>query len=170
MRRAIALKVDQHWYVGPDNGVFELILRRAGRVEAWEIPQPAHAVSASFHGRDLFAPAAVQIARQDGLSGAVPVSPARFPDWPEDLPAIAYVDRYGNLVTGIRAESLDDDQVLRCAGRAITHARVFSDVPAGELFWYENANGLVEIAANRASAAGILGVGTGAEVLVVGGQ
>jgi S-adenosylmethionine hydrolase len=158
-RRAIALKADEYWYVGPDNGVFELILRRASQVEAWEISHPAHAISASFHGRDLFAPAAVQIAREGGLPGAAPVSPARFPAWPEDLPAIVYVDRYGNLVTGIRAAGIGDERVLRCAGRDITHARVFSDVPQGELFWYENANGLAEIAANRCSAARILMTG-----------
>lgn len=163
-RRAIALKVDEHWYLGPDDGVFELVLRRAGRFEGWEIPQPAHAVSASFHGRDLFAPAAVQIAREGGLPGAAPVSPARFPDWPDDLAAVVYVDRYGNLVTGIRTTAVREERDLRCAGRAISHARVFSDVPAGELFWYENANGLVEIAANRASAAHILGIGIGAKV------
>lgn len=169
-RRAIALKLDEHWYLGPDNGVFELILRRADRFEAWEIPRPPHAVSASFHGRDLFAPAAVQIARQDGLPGAASVSPERFPGWPDDLPAVIYVDRYGNLVTGIRATTMSEGRDLRCAGRAITHARVFSDVPAGELFWYENANGLVEIAANRASAARLLGMEIGEEVSVASGQ
>jgi S-adenosylmethionine hydrolase len=160
-RRAIAVRADRRWYVGPDNGSFELILRRAAKSQAWQIPVPENQVSASFHGRDVFAPAAVRIALDGALLGADTLSPARFDDWPDDLPAVVYVDRYGNLVTGLRAEIVSDDSLLQCRNRPIPHARTFSDVAAGELFWYENANGLIEIAANRSSAAQILKIGAG---------
>ena len=78
-----------------------------------------------------------------------------------DLAQIIYVDHYGNAMTGLRAEGVDTRRPLHVADRTIHHARVFSDVPRGELFWYENSIGLVEIAANQASAASLLGIAVG---------
>jgi S-adenosylmethionine hydrolase len=68
----------------------------------------------------------------------------------------------------VRASSLPSAQTLVIADRPIDRARVFSDVPAGNLFWYENSIGLIEIAANQANASGMLGVSVGTQVLVAG--
>jgi S-adenosylmethionine hydrolase len=67
------------------------------------------------------------------------------------------VDHFGNLVTGLRADNVPRDRGLTINRRAIRYARVFSEVKAGELFWYENSLGLVEVAANSASAQQVLG-------------
>ena len=72
-----------------------------------------------------------------------------------------YIDHYGNGFTGLRANGVSRDALIVVDNRRIGHARVFSEVPAGEVFWYENSLGLVEIAANSASAAGKLGLQTG---------
>src|SRR6516165_12683945 len=57
-RPAIILEADDRWYVGPGNGLFELVQRRAAKARSWEITWKPERLSASFHGRDLFAPVA----------------------------------------------------------------------------------------------------------------
>ena len=151
-RGALIVEADGRWHVGPDNGLFELILRRAARARAWQIDWRPERLSATFHGRDLFAPVAARLARGEPPPGR-PTEPLRFPDWPDDLPAIVYVDRYGNAMTGLRAASLSPVAELEVGCTRIVRARTFSDVPQGQPLWYENANGLAEIALNGGSAA-----------------
>src|SRR6201982_3081274 len=55
-RAAVVVEADSRWYVGPDNGLLELVTRRAGRTRSWEISVRPEEISASFHGRDLFVP------------------------------------------------------------------------------------------------------------------
>src|SRR5690348_11690170 len=109
-RAALALEADGRWYVGPDNGLFELARRRAKSTRVFEITEQPADLSASFHGRDLFAPAAARLAR-----GETPQMAARDPafgrrhDWPDDLAEIVYVDHYGNAMTGLRASAVSAD-------------------------------------------------------------
>jgi len=63
MRPPIILKADGRWYVGPGNGLFELVERRATTKRSWDIDWKPERLSASFHGRDLFAPVAAMLAR-----------------------------------------------------------------------------------------------------------
>lgn len=168
-RRPMVLRAGGRWYVGPDNGLLALVARRAGDVSAWEITWRPERLSATFHGRDLFAPVAARLARGepppgeplppgDGLVGA---------DWPDDLAEIVYVDGYGNAATGLRAGRLAAGARLEVAGRILGRARRFGERPEGEAFWYENSYGLAEIAANRASAAAALGLAPGQAVRVL---
>lgn len=169
-RPAEALNIDGQWFVGPGNGLFEPLLRRAQSVRSFVIP-PGEGVSASFHGRDLFAPVAGRLARgmppdQAGITAA---PPARRPDWPDDLSAVVYIDRYGNVMTGFRASRLAPDAALELGNRTVHRGRTFCDVPEGAAFWYENANGLAEIALNRGRADTYFsGVSIGAPVHIVG--
>ena len=64
-RRGLIAEAAGRLYVGPDNGLFELVLRRAASPRCWEITWRPPALSASFHGRDLFAPVAARLARGD---------------------------------------------------------------------------------------------------------
>ena len=164
-RAPLALRVDGRWLVGPDNGLFEFVLRRGRTVAPFEIVWRPDRLSASFHGRDLFAPVAARLARGD-RAGLVAATPTRFGDWPDDLPAVVHVDRYGNAVTGLRAAHLPPGSGLAVAGRRLPSARTFGDVPRGEPFWYGNSSGLVEIAANAADAATLLGLAPGSPVEV----
>jgi S-adenosyl-L-methionine hydrolase (adenosine-forming) len=85
-------------------------------------------------------------------------------DWPDDLAQIVYVDHFGNAMAGLRAFMLPPDARLAAAGRVLERARTFSDRPAGDAFWYENSNGLAEIAVNRGRADGDLGLTIGKPV------
>jgi S-adenosylmethionine hydrolase len=163
-RRALIVEAGL-WLTGPDNGLFEPILRRATAWRAWPIELPAGRIAATFHGRDVFAPAAARLALGE-LPRGPEVEPTRFSGWPDDLPAIVYVDHYGNAMTGLRAASLTADTMLEVAGQRVARQRIFADVPAGEALWYENANGLAEIAVNGGSAAKAFGLAPGSPVLV----
>ncbi len=166
-RRAAAVEADGRWFTGPDNGLFNIVGRRARRLGWWDLTWRPPRLSPSFHGRDLFAPVAARLAR-----GEAPPGEARDPkerldaSWPDDLARIVYVDRFGNCLTGLRAASLAQGAALVAGGRALTRARTFSDLPPGQAFWYENANGLAEIAVNRGRADERLGLGLGSPVTV----
>lgn len=167
-RPALVVEADGRLYVGPGNGLFELVQRRAKATRVWEIAWRPERLSASFHGRDLFAPVAARLATGEAPAGP-PCHPDAIshPDWPDDLAEIVYVDQYGNAMTGLRAAILPEDAALSAAGRVLERARTFSDVPPGEAFWYENANGLVEIAVNGGDAGRALQIGIGSPVAVL---
>ncbi|MEZ5542507.1 MAG: SAM-dependent chlorinase/fluorinase [Pseudomonadota bacterium] len=160
-RPGVVLSADGRWFVGPNEGLFAILARRAGQVDCWQLADVADA-SASFHARDVFAPAAARIARGGGVTGtAVAVETLAQPDWPDELYRVLYIDRYGNAITGVRAAHVPDDAQLRLGDRLLARARTFADVAPGTPFWYCNANGLVEIAVNRGSAAHELGLRVG---------
>jgi S-adenosylmethionine hydrolase len=70
-------------------------------------------------------------------------------------------------MTGLRAALLPAAARISIAGRALRRARTFSDVPQGDAFWYENSNGLAEIAVNAGRADAALGIGVGAAVAIL---
>ena len=168
-RRALIVEAEGRFHVGPENGLFEIVLRRAnaarGEARCWEITWRPPLMSASFHGRDLFAPVAARLARGEPPGTlARPTAPHRFADWPDDLAEIIYIDHYGNAMTGMRGDAVAMTARLLCGGRTIAPARTFSSVPSGAPFWYVNSNGLVEIAVNRGRADRLLGLSIGAKV------
>jgi len=166
-RPAIIVDADDRWYVGPGNGLFELVRRRATNTRSWDIEWRPECLSASFHGRDLFAPVAAKLARGDAPPGKPRKdTDDRRSDWPNDLSEIVYLDHFGNAMTGLRAATLPSDTRLVVAGCLLEQALTFSDRPPGTAFWYENSNGLVEIAVNQGRADRVLGVAVGDPVEV----
>ncbi|WEX86591.1 SAM-dependent chlorinase/fluorinase [Sinorhizobium garamanticum] len=163
-RPAVVVQADRRWYVGPGNGLFELVQRRAGKTRSWEIDWRPEQLSASFHGRDLFAPVAAMLARSEPPPGQPRDDSGRRPDWPDDLAEIVYLDHYGNAMTGLRAAMLPADAKLVAAGRVLERTRTFSDRLPGSAFWYENSNGLAEIAVNQGRADRELGLAVGSPV------
>jgi S-adenosylmethionine hydrolase len=164
-RAPLILAADGRWYVGPDNGLFECLVRRAAETRAWRITFRPRVLSASFHGRDLFAPVAACLARGESPPG-VPHLPTRFADWPDELAEVIYVDHFGNAITGLRAGALPPTAGLAVTGRMLPRRRTFSDLSQNEAFCYENANGLMEIALNGARATDVLGLSIGSKVSV----
>lgn len=161
-RAASALRIDGQWYVGPDNGLFNVLAMRAKEVEWWDIHWRPERLSRTFHGRDLFAPVAARLAAGELPPGARRDAESRIDrSWPEDLASIIYVDAYGNLMTGMRADGIKPDARLVAGGHTLSYAGRYGDVPAGTAFWYGNANGLVEIAVSNGSAAEKLNLGPG---------
>lgn len=164
-RKALAIRADQHWYVGPDNGLFSLVIRRASRVKIREITWRPEHLSNSFHGRDLFAPVAAMLANGRPLPDhAIDASEICMPAWPDDLFEVIYIDSFGNAITGVRASQLAPEARLAISGKQLASARTFSDIQAGRCFWYENSNGLVEIAASQARADELLALSIGSEI------
>ena len=173
-RRALVAEAAGRLYVGPDNGLFELVLRHAAHHESggprcWEITWRPSAMSASFHGRDLFAPVAARLARgEEPAAMARPVAPEAHPDWPGDLAEIVYIDHYGNALTGLRGAAVPEAARLLAGGRTIVPAATFAAAPTGGAFWYVNSNGLVEIAVNGGRADRVLGLAVGSPVGLAG--
>ena len=86
--------------------------------------------------------------------------------WPKDLNQVVYIDRYGNAMTGIRASTLRQEALLRVHDQVLRYQATFADAGPGQALWYENANGLVEIAVNQGNAASALNLAVGNSVLI----
>jgi len=165
-RRAVVAEADGKYFVGPDNGLFDIVLRRVAAPLLWEIAWRPASLSASFHGRDLFAPVAARLARGDKLAELARPADNRAAErgWPDDLAEIVYIDHYGNALTGLRGANVPPGARLVATGRSLAPAATFSAVPEGEPFWYVNSNGLAEIAVNCGRAAGVLGLAVGSAI------
>ena len=134
-RPPIVLHADERWYVGPGNGLFELVQRRARTMRSWRIDWRPEHLSASFHGRDLFAPVAAMLSRGEPPPGRpCPHDAHCRANWPDDLREIIYIDHFGNGITGIRAATLPSDARLAAVDQVFGRARTFSDLPTGAAF------------------------------------
>lgn len=171
-RRPVIIRCGQRWFVGPDNGLFEIVARRSEEPPSWwEITwRPAY-LSTSFHGRDLFAPVAARLAREgeralDDVAHRLEPDAASYCHWPDDLDEVIYIDAYGNCMLGCRWPEGDNQLEVVTDSLRISAAATFSDVPEGQAICYENAMGLVEIAVNQGNAATQLGLEIGTQVAV----
>ncbi len=166
-RRGAIVQADGQWFVGPDNGLFNVVAQRAKQLHWFDSSYDPEHLSNSFHGRDIFAPVAARIACGDAIPGTQ-VDPVNRLDstWKKNLAQVIYVDGFGNLMTGIQAGTLTSKSCVTIANRQITHARTFCEVPIGHAFWYENSIGLVEIAMNQGNASASLSVNVGADLSV----
>lgn len=160
-RGAIVTRIDGRHFVGPDNGLLSILWQRARRRSCRRIAWRPERLSASFHGRDLFAPVAAALAADRVPRGWL--TRKDRPDLllpPADLPRVIYIDHYGNAVTGLRYTTAD--AALRVGRRVLRYARTFEE--ARVPFWHENSMGLVEIAAPRGNAARLLRLRVGSAV------
>jgi S-adenosyl-L-methionine hydrolase (adenosine-forming) len=178
-RRGLAVAADGHVMVGPDNGLFTPFLVEEGW-RAFEIVAPDYRlprVSRTFHGRDLFAPAAAHLAL--GLDparlGPAVTDPVRLA-WPEVRAvagavagAVVHADRFGNLITSIHARSvepLDATVVIRVGGREVPLAGTYGDLPTGRPGALVGSGGRLEVAVREGSAAALLRARRGTPVVV----
>ncbi len=166
-RDAVILQADKRWYVGPDNGLLAIVANQAHQSRWWQITWRPPYLSTSFHGRDLFAPVAAQLAQGKEVPG-LPLDFQGHPgsDWPTDWPRIIYRDHYGNCMTGLRAAQFTPGVQLIAAGRILPRATTFGVVAVGQAFCYENSVGLLEIAVNQGSAQEVLGLAVEDELLI----
>ncbi len=157
-RQPLIVKADDQWFVGPDNGLFHVVCKRAKKVLRWLITYKPPRLSASFHGRDLFAPVAAKLALNLPVSSKLLTesSDQQWALWPDDLFEVVYIDHYGNAMTGIRAATLRHTDTLVLKYRVMRFARTFSEASPGVPFWYENANGLVEISIREGNVSTLL--------------
>ena len=163
-RKALLLEAGGRRFIGPDNGLFAALMKNR-EARAWEIVQDPAELSATFHGRDLFAPAAGRLAGGGKLElQSIPLQQLVGADWPGQLAEIIYIDHYGNAMSGLRADAFSPDTVFRLGDLLLSRHDTFADVPPGDAFWYENSLGLVEIAVNRGRCDTTLGIRVGTAI------
>lgn len=189
-RRPLALRdAAGRLYVGPDNGLLLPAAEELGGIEAvHELANPDYAlrpVSRTFHGRDLFAPAAAYLARGTALGElGPPVAPEALVrlDIPrpeiasgEARAAVLYVDRYGNIQLNLTRGDMEQIDVapgtrveLECRGERYyaAAARTFADARAGDIILYEDSYLNIAIAISGGNAADMLSVRAGDRVEV----
>lgn len=186
-RRAVAIRCaeEDRILVGPDNGLLAPAAERfGGAVEALDIGRSPHRlepVSATFHGRDVFAPVAAALAAGAPFGDAgswVEVDTLA----PMDIPAprregdalVAHAlgfDRYGNVTLEVShdwltVQGLKVGRALRVNGHPATYGLAFADVPPGALLVYEDAYRTLALAVNRGSARELLGLALDDEIRV----
>jgi S-adenosylmethionine hydrolase len=186
-RRAIALAAGGRFFVGPDNGLFTHALAQAPAERCVALTNTAYhlpSASATFHGRDIFAPCGAHLLTGVALEAlGEPVDPATLtrlpiplaPSWEGDTlrGRVAHVDHFGNLISDIPLTDLAALSASRVrievAGRVIERAAThFAAGPADEPFALRDSSGALAIAVRDGSAAAALGVGRGAVVRVRG--
>lgn len=152
-RNGCVLEIDGRWFVGPNNGLFDVLVHRSHKAKFWRILDGVFEKSTSFHGRDVFAPVAARLAHGD-LSNLAKkdIKKSINQNIDSDLDRIIYIDHFGNLIVGYRFDYLPADCEIAVSGENVQPATTFSDVPEGQPFYYKNANGLLEIAVNQGSA------------------
>ncbi len=170
-RRAVAARADGHLFIAPDNGVLSQVLERA-RPAAVRMIDPRHGLerlSRTFHGRDLFAPAAARLATGLAFDRIGPtvddpvlLEPAGVKD---GVGRVLHIDTFGSIVTSFRHSDLPHEAALT-VGRSTVTARAssYATAPDGELFLIEGSSGYVEVALDQGSAAAALGLKVGAAV------
>lgn len=168
-RRALAAEADGHYFVAPDNGLLSPLPAAAHFVS---LPIPP-AAAPTFQARDLFAPAAAQLAHGASLAhlGHPIMDPYRSPlpapyhDGAAVVGEVVYADRFGTLVSNIPGELVEPGVRIKVGETEVgVLARTFGDVGRGQLVAFVGSGGTVEIAVRDGSAARLLGVGVGAEV------
>lgn len=171
-RRLVAVRIANRWIVAPDTGLAAAV----GRVEEaivldWQrmgLAEP----SRTFHGRDLFAPAAAALARDErsAFLGS-PLNPASLA--PDPLPeptrtaggmqtTVLHVDRFGNLIGNIEVVELPATVTVQLPdGGSARRVATFANAEGDEVVWYQGSVGLLELAVNRGSAAAATGLARG---------
>jgi len=200
-RKPIILYAHQQIFVGPDNGLFSYLLLEKEPSQAWELLNFSLAnssLSATFHGRDVFAPSAARAALGVYRSEFGPECPnlaqlpfptLEFTSSGELRGEIISTDRFGNLLTSLgRFLPTEDEQlhlfpwlkqalpvvkftpekarVLLPAGQSLPLVETFAQVPSGQCAALVGSSGLLEIVANRQSAADILNLKLGERILL----
>lgn len=190
-RRCVAVRAaeEDRVLVGPDNGLLAAALERfGGPAEAADVSRTRvrlEPLSATFHGRDIFAPVAAHLSLSEPLHalgepidpGSLAGSPLRSPQVVSQgmLAHAVLIDTYGNVSLDVPHERLPETglrmgrgvEVVAAGGRhTASYSQTFADAPAGALVLYEDSYRHLALAVNRGNAAELLGIGPGAEVVL----
>lgn len=181
-RHIIAAEHDGHVFMAPDNGLLTPLLSRGEsnvhNVDLAKLGKLALDVpSATFHGRDIFAPITAELAA--GRAKVADLGPSAgelVPSWVDEPTEsktkvegiVITVDNFGNLITNIEAAMLDrfETPQVHVSGRDVRFLRTYADVTPGDYLALVNSYGVLEIARSERSAADGLGVERGAPVVV----
>jgi S-adenosylmethionine hydrolase len=164
-RDAVVVLAGGRWFVGPDNGLLSIGAARNAETRYWRITWNPDVMSTTFHGRDLFAPIAADIARGEFPADKLNQMERLNVEFDaDDLSRVIYIDHFGNAWTGVRG--VPEDAHVSAAGERFRHSESYGFVSKGEGFWFINSVGLLELAVNRGSAASAYGLKVGDPVQV----
>ncbi len=190
-RRPIVVAGHKHLFVGPDNGIFSYIYAREPDARVFHLTNGNYfrpSVSATFHGRDLFAPVAGAIANgiEPRVLGEMVTNYTKFPlPTPKVLEdesleaSVIHIDHFGNCITNITARDLTDEHLrrgvrlrineheIRSVRRFFAESAAAGDDAKDQFFAVWGSAGFLEIAAYCDSAARLLGVRRGASVKII---
>lgn len=166
-RKPICIQTPNYSFIGPDNGIFDFVFEREKDIIVYEIKKDAYlkADANTFHGRDLFAPAAVDL-----YKGNVEHFKTLDPEQlihviASDQIIAAYIDSFGNIKTNKEINSLPQGSFITVEihGKMyhIPFVKTFNDVPSHQLLCYKGSNSTLEIAVNQGSASKDLGIRVG---------
>ena len=184
-RQALALRAGDQTFIGPDNGLFDLVIEALSLQEARAICNPdciLEPISATFHGRDVFAPTAAWLAKGNSFGdvgprtalaegGIIPrpkmLEPGRWRG------AVIHIDRFGNAITNVSAAQLGRLESIetRCGDhiwRGV--ARTYGDVAPGESAVLVGSGGMLEIAVSQGNAAQLLSIERDAPVEIIAAE
>lgn len=181
-RHPLLVSAHRHYFVGPDNGVFTRVLRSEVGREVRRIDLTRLGVdspSATFHGRDIFAPAAGELA--SGYRWP-PELGTLLPEWVRlELPrperrgsglvgTVLTIDRFGNVITNLSRRHVEEAQAprVRVRGDVLSFFKTYAEVEPGQSFALINAFDRVEVAVREGSASQQLGLRRGDEVELLG--
>ena len=184
-RRPVALKHNEQWYVGPDNGLFSLVLNSQPPDELvvldkpyyWRTPTP----SETFHGRDIFCSVAAHIASGVSLETlGTPIETLKPLHWALPIADqqgvqgwVVHVDHFGNCITNISKKLIQEQCAnlnVKCYVGSTIIASInttYNTLPTGEPLLLFNSHGLLEIAINSGNASEMLSIRKGSPVNIV---
>jgi len=185
-RRPIIVKTEHSLYVGPDNGLLMLSAQREGVSSVYEITNPKYMlkkVSSTFHGRDVFSPAAAYLAQEIPVSNFGPeISDPFVPSFTQPIVheqevrgEVIYIDGFGNIVTNITTEHLKLMNIrkrehlsvaLKDKNITIKLCSAYGEVSANTTLAVVGSGGFLELAVNQGNASSIFGVKTGDKVIL----
>jgi S-adenosylmethionine hydrolase len=165
-RAALAVQTARYFFVGPDNGVLSMALENEKILAVHRLENAQYflsPVSATFHGRDVFAPVAAHLARN--LESLADMGPKQETYQKCPLPqhnqdglllrgSVAYIDRFGNAITDISNDAAGAAyQIVWCSKAAFPLKPCYTAMPVGHGVAVRGSSGFVEIAINRGNAA-----------------
>jgi S-adenosylmethionine hydrolase len=182
-RNIIAAEYDGHIFLAPDNGLLPLVLESPERAKIYRMSSEWHSrqdwpePSSTFHGRDIFAPLAAEIAGGRLTPNEIgPPTTDIVPSLLEDpivgdgevRGSVVAIDHFGNLITNIGGALISSFRHpwVRAGGQQLTLSQTYGHCPPGEFLALVNSFGVIEVARAEGSAAEGLGLGRGAPVTV----
>lgn len=153
-RRGIVAKLDNGYYVGPDNGILTLVKHRVEKV--WEITLKAS--STTFHGRDIFAPIAAKVDMHefqnlreiDDFYSYELIEPKK--ERGKIVGEIIHVDHFGNVITNIPSDMIQNVKIVRWKNYVMRFVPSYGFAKKGELIALINSENFLEFAVNQGSA------------------
>ncbi|ABR31733.1 hypothetical protein SU69_09620 [Thermosipho melanesiensis] len=173
-RKAIAARTENYFFVGPDNGLFTLVFEEEKPLEIRELTNKSYHYgnSETFHGRDIFSPAAAYITK--GFFEELGTQLFNYATLPffkakkekdKIFGEVAYIDKFGNIETNIPFDWIKGyEKVKICIKRKLISLPVlsyYSEIDKGQLLIHNDSTGFVEIAANQSNASKILSLKPG---------